>query len=114
MPCRGSRTGSSKKALPPIGLWADEHSRLALETQKRPTDFEEVGLVDKNLQFAASELQRHDLRLRELHQHMVKWVLELASRCLAVEEVVLQTVLTDFCVQFASVAHCWLCTVNFT
>ena len=83
MPCRG--TGSSKKALPPIGLGADEHSRLALETQKRPTHFEEVGLVDKNLQFAASELQRHDLRLRELHQHMVKWVLELASRCLAVD-----------------------------
>ena len=85
LPCRGSRTGSSKKALPPIGLGADEHSRLALETQKRPTHFEEVGLVDKNLQFAASELQRHDLRLRELHQHMVKWVLELASRCLAVD-----------------------------
>ena len=26
---------------------------------------------------------------------------------------VLQTVLTDFCVQFASVVHCWLCTVIF-
>ena len=25
----------------------------------------------------------------------------------------LQTVLTDFCVQFASVVHCWLCTVIF-
>ena len=35
--------------------WADEHFRLALETQKRPPPFEAVGLVDKDLQFVVNE-----------------------------------------------------------
>ena len=41
-------------------LGADEHFRLALETQKRPPPVEAVGLVDKDLQFVVneSELQR--------------------------------------------------------
>ena len=71
---------SSNKALPPpipFGLGADEHFRLALEAQQHPTPFEEFGIVDKGLQFAADELGRHGLKLRAMR---IKWVQELGRR----------------------------------
>ena len=74
---------SSSKALPPLipfGLGADEHFRLSLEAQNHPTPFEEFGIVDKDLQFAADELSRHGLKLRAMRQHVVKWVQELGRR----------------------------------
>ena len=74
---------SSNKALPPLipfGLGADEHFRLALEAQQHPTPFEEFGIVDKDLQFAADELGHHGLKLRAMRQHLVKWVQELGRR----------------------------------
>ena len=76
-------TVSSSKALPPLipfGLGADEHFRLSLEAQNHPTPFEEFGIVDKDLQFAADELSHHGLKLRAMRQHAVKWVQELGRR----------------------------------
>ena len=77
-----SGAGSSSKALPPLipfGLGADEHFRLALEAQKHPAPFEEMGIVDKDLMFAAAELEHHGL-LRGPRQHMIRWTQELARR----------------------------------